>query len=690
MGASQREVERVEQASDGVLSAHRRDIQGLRALAVLAVVAYHAHLPVPGGFTGVDVFFVISGFVITAMLIRERAAVGRIRFGRFYARRFKRLVPALALMVTATLVATALLLPPFGAQENTAKTAIGAMLLSANAVIANVTGGYFTPPASANPLLNTWSLSVEEQFYLVFPALLAVGWALRRRSARVPWTWLAVVLVTLGSFALALLGSRGLTLPAQTWLVGFYSPLTRAWEFAAGALIALAAIPLTRVPRRLLPWLGWSGVVLVAGGFWLIDGTTPFPGPMTLLPVTGTVLLIVSRGEGPLGRLLSGRSAVRIGDWSYSIYLWHWPFITFALLLFPGTSWVALVAAAVSFIPAIASYHWVEQPIRRRPMPRRSRAWSAAMSIVGIPVALAVIVGALAQRDVWVTAIAVPSLRDFSGNYQAHEGWRECLSTGTLDGSAGSITPFGTCQWNVESGGPPVYLIGDSNAAQFTEAAIGAAQRLGRPLVLDTAADCPILATAMSGPTRTQAGDRLCLQRVEDVLSALDTAAEGTVIIANTDMYAWKPAFAMGTASTPLSSDSAVKASVYAEGLAAVVDRLQRAGHTVVLVQPVHRFEGVPAEWNPATCTVLDFVRTGCAVAVPESLIDARQAPVRDAIAGVADRFGAQVIDLRPELCVDDQCPTTLRGVQLYVDAGHISVPASRQAVDMFAAAIAP
>lgn len=140
------------------------------------VVAFHADLPVPGGFVGVDVFFVISGFVITAMLQREWQTSGRLRFGRFYLRRFQRLTPALAVMTAVTLCASAVLLSPLGPQEAAAQTAIGAMLFVANFVIVRNTGGYFQSEAELNPLLNTWSLSVEEQFYLVFPAILALAW----------------------------------------------------------------------------------------------------------------------------------------------------------------------------------------------------------------------------------------------------------------------------------------------------------------------------------------------------------------------------------------------------------------------------------------------------------------------------------------------------------------------------------
>ena len=238
--------------------ARRLDIQGLRAVAVLVVVLFHAGLPLPGGFVGVDIFFVISGFVITGMLAREWQRSGRIGFGGFYARRFKRLTTALALMVTVTVLLSVVIASPLGAQQVTAQTAIGAMLLVANLVIARTTGGYFDSAAEANPLLNTWSLSVEEQFYLVFPLVLLVGWVVRAKITRGRWApALLVAAVAAVSLGLMLLTSRGGQVPfISDELVGFYGPLSRAWEFAAGALLALVSGPKSRAPTG--PQLGRS------------------------------------------------------------------------------------------------------------------------------------------------------------------------------------------------------------------------------------------------------------------------------------------------------------------------------------------------------------------------------------------------------------------------------------------------
>ncbi len=340
----------------------RDDIQGLRAIAVLMVVAYHAGLPIPGGFVGVDVFFVISGFVITAMLRRESAATGGVRLGAFYARRFQRLGPALALMVSTVVLASVFLLSPLGPQQTVARTAIGAMLLSANVVIARSTGTYFDPPAATNPLLHTWSLSVEEQFYLVFPLALAAAWSFGRGKGR---AWLPIVVVGAGglvSFGLTVLGTFTGPSPEIVGLNGFYAAPVRAWEFAVGALVALSTMRL----RRAEPYLGAIGLVMLAAAPWCITSATPSPGTWTLLPVVGTALVMVGATDerSVIARVVGAPLLVATGDVSYAIYLWHWPLIVFATTLWPDAPRAPWVAALLSAAPAIASYAWVERPVR--------------------------------------------------------------------------------------------------------------------------------------------------------------------------------------------------------------------------------------------------------------------------------------------------------------------------------------
>ena len=351
------------------------------------MVAFHADLPVPGGFVGVDVFFVISGYVITNMLLREWHEFGRIRLRRFWRRRFFRLTPALALMVGVTFVLSALILFP-SEQRVAFQTGVGALFLVANVVIARNTGGYFDAPAEQNPLLNTWSLSVEEQFYLLFPLLLVAALLAWRKLSGLRWVPLAVVaFVGASSFALTLWSTTA-SAQAVTWL-NFYSPFTRSWEFAAGSILALATWarePIRAAGAHGLAFAG--GLGLVASAF-LINETTPFPSAWTLLPVLSTsFLLAAGAAVDRRHTILANPAMVRIGDWSYSIYLWHWPLIVFAVALgLWQPAWLVLAAAA-SFIPAVMSYRFVEQPLRSwSPALTRSRVLAAA-SIVAIPVAL--------------------------------------------------------------------------------------------------------------------------------------------------------------------------------------------------------------------------------------------------------------------------------------------------------------
>jgi peptidoglycan/LPS O-acetylase OafA/YrhL len=369
----------------------RRDIQGLRAIAVLSVVLFHAGLPLAGGFIGVDIFFVISGFVITGMLLREWQRTGTISLPRFYLRRFKRLTPALAVMVTVTLIGAVLLFSPFDQQVIAGQTALGALFIVANWVIATTTGGYFDLAADSNPLLHTWSLSVEEQFYVFFPGMLLIVLLIAHRWTRLRWVPVAVIAgVAAVSIAGTLYALKSVLISSGA-LLGFYSTITRAWEFAAGAILALVAHRIAITSARLATVLGIVGAVLVVGSFFVFSGSTAWPGPLTALPIVGTLLMIVA-GLGPpnpVTRALSTRPMVTIGDLSYSLYLWHWPFIAFALAIWPFTPWVAMVAALLSAVPAVASYLWVERPIRMSGIATIRRALPALTGFIVVPAVVA-------------------------------------------------------------------------------------------------------------------------------------------------------------------------------------------------------------------------------------------------------------------------------------------------------------
>ena len=660
----------------------RLDIQGLRAIAVLAVICYHAGLPVPGGFVGVDIFFVISGFVITALLTRSLSTSGRISFREFYARRFKRLYPALALMVTATLVLSwlsLLFVSPFSGQEETAITGVSAMLMAANIALGFLTGGYFDQPAKDNPLLNTWSLSVEEQFYLIFPAALALAWFLvRHRRDRVRKRALVVIVLAIGSssLAIALTGSVG-----DAFLTGFFSPITRAWEFAAGSLIALCAS--RALPNRLASEaLGLTGLLGIGVSLFVINEVTRFPGPWTLLPVLATVAVIIgARHERTIAyRMLSTAPAVRIGDWSYSLYLWHWPLIAFAVLALPGHPWVGLAAAITSTIPALASFRFVEEPLRRATHLTR-QTWSRLLRWTLVPpLAIGGLLWLACTQGFW--SPEVQSLR--SAIEQPHaSGFEACSIQRRLNDPA-----QGACGWNLEAPGAPIYLVGDSTADHFSEALIDAGIALDRPVQVVILPACSFkdlyLESKVPVPWRDERG---CRAVYEDTLTWLRRQQPGLIVISEINSGSRDPDAGVGPSPDAITYDPAQKAEILASGLQRTVEELQTRGFRVMLVQPAPAFEG-DSLFFAHLCSLPEALSGSCAQSMTRQEADRIQGSERAALESVAKATGAYVFDPRSWLCPNDLCGTELNGTYLYRDRVHLSVQGSRLLAPAFTDAI--
>ena len=641
-------------------STRRPDIQGLRAIAVLMVVLFHAGLPVPGGFVGVDVFFVISGYVITAMLQREWRLTQRIAFSRFYIRRFKRLTPALALTVAVTMLLSMWILSPLGPQQTAAQTGIGAMFLAANLVIARTTGDYFDAPAATNPLLNLWSLSVEEQFYLAFPLLLFIGWRIGRRSAT-----LLVTVITIASFAGALIGTSGV----GGGLLGFYSPLTRAWEFGIGALIALLGL---RFRGDRAPQVALIGTGLLIASLWLITERTPFPSTWTLLPVGGTALLIMSGSSSHrVSSVLSSRPLVRIGDWSYSIYLWHWPFIVVAGIAFPNLQHVAVLAAIASVVPALLSFRFVEEPIRNREF-----TWPQLGRVVvgtnGIPIGLA------AATLLLSNLVLAPDFEQTIAPSQAmHAGYGKNCHFGP---GWGDVDPK-PCVWNGNATGAPIYLLGDSNAAQFAEALIDASKSTGRPLYSSTSSGCPYLDLLLQQPLYP-GYDVRCQHRNERLAAWITTEPKGTVVLASSDEY-WLSSTTGVDVDGAWNVDVTTKLRLYRESLQRVVRTLKAAGHDVLLVNGVPHFVDTYG-WNLSQCSAA-ALRDGCMKTMPVAWSRERTAPVDAALRSVAQATNAQLLDLTDAICTDGVCRTAQDGFPIYRDGTHITVAMSHRLAPEFA-----
>jgi peptidoglycan/LPS O-acetylase OafA/YrhL len=337
---------------------YRRDVDGLRAVAVLAVVVYHLGLPLHGGFIGVDVFFTISGFLIGSNILRESER-GEFSLLRFYERRIRRIVPALVVMLALTTVAACRFLLP-GDLSAYARSLIAAVLSVSNLEFWHESG-YFDQVAATKPLLHTWSLSVEEQFYVFFP-LLVLG--LRRRST----TRRDAVLLLIGAASLAYSSWCAYASPTEA----FYGPHTRAWELLMGTAVALWN-PVARWPALGRDVVGFVGLALVVVPMFLYNAGTPFPGLAALPPCLGTALIIAVSQQRPawVGRLLGLPPMVWIGMISYSLYLWHWPVIAFDAYGAPlvkglgrhPSQWL-MFATALAL--ACLSWRFVEQPFRRK------------------------------------------------------------------------------------------------------------------------------------------------------------------------------------------------------------------------------------------------------------------------------------------------------------------------------------
>ena len=663
---------------------HRRlDIQGLRAVAVLMVVAFHSGLPVPGGFVGVDVFFVISGFVIAGLLSREWHSTGAINFGRFYVRRFKRLTPALALMVTVTVAISAALLSPLGLQQTAAQTGVAAMLLFANVVIAQKTGGYFDADAHTNPLLHTWSLSVEEQFYLLFPALIALSWYLARRHRSVRFLPQVVVCaLAVLSFAIACRGidylnSTPLRLllngKYSRWVeatLGFYSPVTRAWEFAIGVILAMAAGRLVTLSRTITFSLGVSGATLLAASLWLISGETPFPGVWTLVPVIGTLLLLAAgTGAGnAVTRALSVGSFTRVGDWSYSIYLWHWPLIVFAGLLWPGSRTATLLAAGLSVMPAVASYRWVELPIRSQQGFHGLRLAKAVGIALFVPLLVCSTVRFVADRGYWSPGIRAMQ----AAVLQQHPLSNACVAY-NLD----TESYLAECVFNADAAGKPLYLVGDSTAWHFSDAAIIAARRLGRPLNLIGVPLCEFKDIYADKPELSPRGNKLCREGYETAMHWLLRHEPGTVLISNINVIFEDDSIAVGRQPDALTTDPQRRIAALDAGLTATVKALQNAGHRVVLAQIAPNFK-LPKVFDPLRCTINQLRSNDCVGRMSISEADTVERFQRLSLQEIAVQTRADIWDPRDFFCHSGICATQGYGLNLYRDQFHISADASR------------
>ena len=346
----------------------RPDIEGLRGVAILLVVAYHAGVPgFTGGYIGVDVFFVLSGYLITGLLVAEREKKGKISLANFYARRARRLLPASAIMLLFAMIAAYIVFAPYE-QTGVFKSAASTALYVSNLHFLIDSANYFADAPETNLFLHTWSLSVEEQFYFVFPLLLLLALKYGTRQ-------FLLIIIAIGGVVSFIL-SVYLTSYFQPW--AFFSSPTRAWEFAAGALGVMIG---GAYSKRIGYALALIGLLLILGAACFYGSSTQFPGWAALLPVLGTIFILHSGSDTQVGKLLSSSLLQFFGKLSYSFYLWHWVVLVFAAAIWEGLSLTARLACIlVSLGVAQISYTFVENPVRFNPILSRRPVFGLLMA----------------------------------------------------------------------------------------------------------------------------------------------------------------------------------------------------------------------------------------------------------------------------------------------------------------------
>lgn len=641
----------------------RRDIQGLRAVAVLAVIAAHTLGAPAGGFVGVDVFFVISGYLITGLLLREVDRTGTISFRKFYERRAKRILPAAVVVIAATVVASLVLLGRSGGRD-VAIDGLFSAFFAGNWRFAIDGVDYFAEGTPPSPLQHFWTLGVEEQFYLVWPwvmlAIVAVWGAHRMRRARV-----AIVAITGASFAWALVETA--TNPA----FAYFSTFSRAWELGIGAILAfLPPLALSPLARRVI---AWAGLVGIAVSLVVVADSSPlWPAPLGLLPVVSTAMVILAGADTsvPAPWILTNRVATYIGDVSYSLYLWHFPVAILLVAAMPaGTPTYIVVALAATFALSVLSFHLVENPARRaawfRWRRRRIRGLTRAWLPTLASLAIVAVTGAagFAVVNPLRTGADEETVAQTISPTTAPGSEIDCRGAGTAlhpDECAGAEfdalipapdtlvddigdayacyidenAPLLTCAHGSESAATRVALVGDSHAAALLPALEPQLASLDWRLETFVGRGC----TLMDPPDESTDCDA-ARPAINDALTSGDY---DIVIATSTRRFA-----------TPK------------EKHASIIERIRDAGTRVIVVED----NPMPDEASIA-CTTRIGVGPGseCGTDTASALADPHT------LAEAAEDVGAPVIDLTDVYCRDGFCDSIIGGVIVYRDAaGHIT-----------------
>jgi peptidoglycan/LPS O-acetylase OafA/YrhL len=631
----------------------RTDVEGLRALAIGIVLLAHAGVAfTPGGYVGVDVFFLISGFLITRLLVGERERTGRIALPRFYARRIKRLMPQALTAIVVVAFAAPLLLSPlgaFGALDDVTAAGLYAM----NWHLAASSVDYFAAGAADGPLDHFWSLAVEEQFYIVWPLLLLI---VRRR-------WLGPALGVITVVSLAYAAQRVAQAPEQA----YFSTGTRAWELALGGLLALGLTGRQLGPRTGAA-LAWCGLVAIAVATVTFDAGTAVPALPALLPTLGAAALLAAGTSATPAlptRALSVRPVRFVGRISYAWYVWHWPALVFAAAVWgPLSTPAALAVTAASLVPTLVTHRWIEEPIRR------SRLAVPRVTLATAPVAAALVLAA-ATAVSW----SVPAQTTLAADEA--EGAAQLGRTAAIQRSATALRPSPrdadddrgrayrdgcfvdvdalrspACVYGPRSASTTVVLFGDSHAMQWFPALERIAQSRRWRLVELTKAGCPPEAVSVVYAPLRRAYPECDVWRAA-ALARIERVRPALVIATGSVQYR---VIAGGRRLDAEHSTRALEA-----GYEPILARLRQAARRVAVITDVP----LPP-WDVPDC-VARAMRDLPHCAFPR---DAAVARARRIVARVR---GVELVDPTDRFCLAALCPAVIGNVLVYRRTGHMT-----------------
>ena len=651
-------------------SSYRADIQGLRAIAVILVLLFHFETRIRGGYLGVDMFFVISGFVIATSTLREVDLTNHFSLGGFLHRRIRRLLPGMAAMTVTTSVLSMLLLSPFGPQKETAKMLVSAATYSSNFIL--MPQSYFSLDPKANPLSHLWSLAVEEQFYFVWPMVIIGFVGLRKRahaqlSKIVAWVFGAIAVVA--SCWLFLMCSKyGSRVNNQWWFrpliernitpehFAFYSPFTRAWEFVVGVLVAL----LLRL--KIISYVLKAGSIFTFGGalmVWLgLAWATKFPEiqhegnygtntSATIAVVIGTGLLIFGGlNDRLLSRLLSVKPLTLIGDYSYSIYLWHWPIWVLLITTFKQPSNMVVFAFVLSLGIGWLQFRLIEEPIRAR----KKLPFTRTLHFVGA-FCLVALVG-FALMSYATPKIGMHLASRLPGELSLHIIEKPC------DGRILRVGTAQSCGYESANNKGWAVLVGDSTAKSLSDGFVRASNSQGMNSYVLSFPGCSFQLFDSPFTATDQ-----CVGWRSDVFKALQQIQPKVIVIANLNsLYVKEPLLGWSLDDTQL---------IWGSELGRTLSGLSRLKTQVIIVQPPPRFNY--------------DLRYDLSLLWPNSVRESRGEVFsrrekineieENAIAGFD--FVRPIVNFTDEFCIADICDPKIDNKFMFEDNDHLSVDGS-------------